>query len=272
MASSLVRDGLEVRAWNRTRGKLDELAREASVAVFDDPAEAAAGAEVILTMLSDGNATLEVIEAAAAGAEGDVVWAQMGTIGIDAAELCIDAAERLGLTLVDAPVLGTKQPAEAGELVILGSGPQEARERLGPLFEAVGKRTMWVGEAGAGSRLKVVVNAWIVSVVEGTAEAIALAEGVGVEPRLLLQAVEGGPLDMPYMRTKGESMLRREFPPAFRLALAAKDARLALAAAQGAGLQLPMLEAIADRMAEAAREHGEEDLAATYLASAASVA
>jgi 3-hydroxyisobutyrate dehydrogenase len=128
MASSLVRDGLEVRAWNRTRGKLDELAGEASVAVFDDPAEAAAGAEVILTMLSDGNATLEVIEAAAAGAEGDVVWAQMGTIGIDAAELCIDAAERLGLTLVDAPVLGTKQPAEAGELVILGSGPQEARE------------------------------------------------------------------------------------------------------------------------------------------------
>jgi 3-hydroxyisobutyrate dehydrogenase len=164
-------------------------------------------------------------------------------------------------------VLGTKQPAAAGELIVLASGPTSAREALAPALEAIGKKTIWVGaEAGAGSRLKLVTNSWIVSLVEGTAEMLALAQALGVDPELALEAVEGGPLDAPYMRLKAKAMLAGEFEPSFRLALAAKDAGLAVDAAEAAGLGLPALEANAEHFAAAAREHGDEDLAAVYRA------
>ncbi len=133
------------------------------------------------------------------------------------------------------------------------------------MFDAVGKKTMWVGEAGSASRLKVVINAWIVSVVEGAAETIALAEGIGVDPRLFLEAVGGGPLDSPYLQTKAKMMLERTFDPSFRLALAAKDARLVEEAAERHEIELPVLAAIAERLSEGAAEHGDEDMAATFL-------
>jgi 3-hydroxyisobutyrate dehydrogenase len=275
MARSLARAEIGVRAWNRTPSKLEGVAAERRVKVCRDPAEAAAGATCVLTMLSDAEATLSVMEGArgaASGAPDGAVWAQMGTIGNEGTRRCATLADRAGLVFVDAPVLGTKQPAEEGSLVVLASGPEAAREQLAPIFDAVGKRTLWVGEAGAGSRLEVAINSWIVAVVEGAAETIALAEGMGVDPKLVLEAISGGPLDLPYMRTKAEAMLRREFPPSFRLGLAAKDARLAAAAAEAAELDLPMIEAIAERMSEAAERHSDEDLAATYLASAAPAA
>lgn len=263
----------EVRAWNRTAEKVAELGEDPKVTVCASPRQAAEGADVVLTMLSDGEAVLATMggpDGGLAGAGAGATWVQASTIGIGATERCAEESERAGLVFVDAPVLGTKKPAEEGELVVLGSGPEDARERLVPLFETIGKRTLWVGEAGAGSRLKVAVNSWIVSVVEGTAEMLALAEAIGVDPRATLDAVADGPLDLPYMRLKSKAMLERDFTPSFRLALAAKDAGLALAAAEEAGLELPMLAAIRRRMDEAAAEHGDEDLAAVYLASSPS--
>jgi 3-hydroxyisobutyrate dehydrogenase len=272
MIANLAGD-FEIRAWNRTAEKIAGLGDEGKVAVCATAREAAEGADVVLTMLSDGAAVLATMEGedgALAGAQPGSIWLQASTIGIEASERCAELAASHDLVFVDAPVLGTKKPAEEGALVILASGPQEARERLDPLFEAIGKRTLWCGEAGAGSRLKVAVNSWIVSVVEGTAEMIALAEAVGIDPRLTLEAIEDGPLDLPYLRLKAKAMLERDFTPSFRLALAAKDAGLALAAAEKDGVDLPMLAAIRKRMDEAAREHGDEDLAAVYLASSSS--
>lgn len=260
----------QVRAWNRTREKIGDLADHDAVTVCETAREAAEGADVVLTMLSDGGAVLAASEGddgALAGAREGAIWVQASTIGLEAIGRCAELAEQAGAALVDAPVLGTKKPAEEGQLVILASGPEQAREPLEPLFEAIGKRTLWVGEAGAGSRLKVVVNSWIVSVVEGTAEMLALAEAVGVHPQLALDAIADGPLDLPYMRMKAKAMLERDFTPSFRLALAAKDAGLALAAAEEAGLELPMLAAIRERMDAVAEDHGDEDLAAVYLAS-----
>jgi 3-hydroxyisobutyrate dehydrogenase len=270
MARNLAGAGIAVRAWNRTLAKLDDLRGEQGFTICETPAEAARGADGLITMLTDGDAVLAAMEgeegAAASAAEG-TIWLQTSTIGIEATERCRALAGASGLVFVDAPVLGTKQPAEAGELVILASGPAIAREALGPVLEAIGKKTIWVGEeAGAGSRLKLVTNAWIVTVVEGTAEMLALCRSLGVDAGLALEAFEGGPLDLPYMRLKAKSMLAGEFEPSFRLALAAKDARLAVDAAAAAGLELPALEAIAERFAAAAREHGDEDLAAVYLA------
>jgi 3-hydroxyisobutyrate dehydrogenase len=270
MARNLAGAGIAVRAWNRTLAKLDDLRGEPGFAVCETPAEAARGADALLTMLTDGDAVLAAMEGeegAAAVAEDGTIWLQTSTIGIEATERCRALAGAAGLVLVDAPVLGTKQPAEAGELVILGSGPAPVREPLAPLLGAIGKKTIWAGEeAGAGSRLKLVTNAWLVAVVEGTAEMVALSRALGIEPELALEAFEDGPLDSPYMRLKAKEMLAGEFEPSFRLGLAAKDAGLAVDAAEAAGLALPALEAIAERFSAAAREHGDQDLAAVYLA------
>jgi 3-hydroxyisobutyrate dehydrogenase len=151
---------------------------------------------------------------------------------------------------------------------VLESGPAEAGPRLAPVFDAIGQRTIRAGEAGAGTRLKLVANSWVLAVVEAGAEAIALAEGLGLDPALFFQAIDGGPLDLPYLRTKARAMTERDFAPAFRLALAAKDAGLARRAAEERDLDLPLIEAIARRFGEAAKEHGDKDLSATYLMSA----
>ncbi|MFL5840750.1 MAG: NAD(P)-dependent oxidoreductase [Thermoleophilaceae bacterium] len=267
MSRNLLRAGFDVRAWNRSREKAEPLAADGAT-VVSTPAEAAQGASWLLTILSDGDAVLETIEQALPGAEPGVMWVQTSTIGIEATERCIEIAGQAGVLFVDSPVLGTKQPAEEGTLTVLASGPDEARERVQPIFDAIGQRTLWVGLAGAGSRLKLAVNVWLLAVVEGAAETFALAEGLGLDPQLVLETVKGGPLDLPYLQLKGRMMIERSFEPSFRLELAAKDARLAAEAAKRAGLDLALLDTVASRVAQAAEEHGGDDIAAAYLASA----
>jgi 3-hydroxyisobutyrate dehydrogenase len=266
MAGNLARAGFGVRAWNRSREKAEPLAGDGAV-VCGSPAEAAEGATVILTMLTDADAVLDAVEDALGQAGEDTVWLQTSTIGIDGTDRCAAVAEKYGVAFVDAPVLGTKQPAQDGTLTVLASGPDDVRVRVTPVFDAIGQRTMWVGAAGAGSRLKLATNTWIVSVVEGAAETLALAAGIGIDPALVLEAVAGGALDLPYLQLKAKAMLEGDFTPSFRLGLAAKDAGLAVDAADAAGLDLPMLEAIRERFDEVARDHGDKDLSAVFLAS-----
>ncbi|MEA2151269.1 MAG: 3-hydroxyisobutyrate dehydrogenase [Solirubrobacteraceae bacterium] len=274
MTRNLARIGFIVRAWNRSPEMARSLADERAE-LCATPAETVAGATTIITMLSDADAVLEVMEGddgALAGAADGAVWLQMSTIGLAGTQRCLDLAGRHGLRFVDAPVLGTKQPAEQGELVILASGPEDLHDRMAPIFDVVGKRTMWVGDAGAGTRLKIAVNTWILSIVEGAAETLALAEGLGLDPTLVLDAVAGGPLDLPYLQMKGKAMIARSFEPAFRLALAAKDAALVEDAAAGQGLDLPLVSAIRARLEEGVPEHGDQDMSATFLMSAAKIA
>jgi 3-hydroxyisobutyrate dehydrogenase len=267
MASNIAAAGIAVRAWDRSREKAEPLA-EKGAEVVDTLRQALDGATILVTMLPDADAVLEVAGEALAGAPEGLIWLQMSTIGVDGTERCAELAQRHGTTLVDAPVQGTKQPAEQGELVVLASGPEQARPRVQPVFDAVGKKTVWVGETGEGTRLKMVTNSWLVTVVEGLAETLALAEGAGLDPHAFLEALSGGPLDMPYMEMKAKAMIERSFEPSFRLALAAKDARLANELAERLGLDLPALRAIAARLAAGAEQHGEEDVAATFLTSA----
>ncbi len=267
MARNLARDGYPIQAWNRSPEKAEPL-REDGATVFDSPAAAAEGADIVLTILADADAVADVIEPALGATLGDdPVWLQMSTIGEGGTERCIDLASSRGVAFVDAPVLGTKEPAEQGQLVVLASGDDGARERVQPIFDVVGRRTIWVGEAGAGTRLKLATNSWILAVVEGTAETLALAEGLGLDPSLVLEAVEGGPLDLPYMRVKGKAMMAREFAPSFRLALAAKDAGLVEEAIARRGLDLPLVATIRRRFDAAVGDHGDEDMSATFLTS-----
>jgi 3-hydroxyisobutyrate dehydrogenase len=271
MARNLARAGFAVQAWNRTRAKAEPLADDGAV-VFDTPAEAAEGAATVLTMLSDGAAVIDAMD----GQRGafsrigeDDVWLQMSTIGEAATERCSELAGRADMAFVDAPVLGTKEPAEAGELIVLASGPLELRERLAPLLDAIAARTLWLGDAaGQGTLLKLVTNSWVVAVVEAGAETIALAQALGVEPARFFEAIEGGTLDLPYLRIKGSAMLAHDFAPSFRLALAAKDAALAEEAIERRGLDLPLARAIRRRLDDGVPAHGDEDLSATYLTSA----
>lgn len=272
IARNAARAGIKVRAWNRSAERLKPLGAESNITLARTAAQAADGADALLTMLTDTDAVLETVggeDAPLRRLRGGAVWIQMSTIGVDGTERCAELAQRSGIEFVDAPVLGTKQPAEQGELVVLASGPEDQRERLQPLFDAIGKKSLWLGPAGAGARLKLVTNSWLVSVVEGLAETIALSEAAGVDPASFLDAVSGGPLDQPYMRLKAQAILERDFAPSFTLALAAKDAVLALELAEGLELDLPLLASVAERMTAGARHHGDEDVAATYWASAA---
>jgi 3-hydroxyisobutyrate dehydrogenase len=267
MARNLARDGFPVRAWNRTQEKAEPLAAD-GVTVVDSPAEAAEGASVILTMLADTDAVMQTIERAIPGTAHGVLWLQMSTIGEDGTRRCIEFARGRGIELVDAPVLGTKGPAEQGKLVVLASGPEQHRARAAPIFDAVGQKTIWVGEVGSGTQLKLVANSWVLTVVEGCAETVALAQGLGLDPSLLLAALEGGALDLPYLRMKSQAITEGNFEPMFRLALAAKDAALVRDAARAHGLDLPLFETISQRMAQGIDAHGDEDMIATYFTSA----
>jgi 3-hydroxyisobutyrate dehydrogenase len=272
MAKNLARAGFEVRAWNRTLARAAPLA-DHGVTIAATPAEAAEGADVVITMLSDADAVLGAMDGehgALSGAGEGALWLQMSTVGIAGTERCAALAGRWGASFVDAPVLGTKEPAEQGKLVVLASGPDVLRQRLRPIFDAVGQRAMWVGEAGGGTRLKLVANSWILAVVEGTAETVALAEGLGLDPGLFFEAVAGGPLDLPYLQNKGGAMAARSFEPSFRLALAAKDAALVEEAAGRHELDLPLLAAVRRRLDQAVPEHGDKDMSATFLTSAPS--
>jgi len=247
-----------------------EALEEEGAAVFGDPGETAAGSDVLVTMLSDTEAVLDSARPALAALAQDGAWLQMSTIGIEGTGVCERAAAEAGALFIDAPVLGTREPAERGELIILGSGPEQARARVEPLFEAIGKRSLWLGEAGQGTRAKVMINSWIVGVVAILAETITLAEALGVDPQVFFDAVEGGTLDLPYARMKGREMIEKEFgDPDFRLALSRKDTDLAREAAEAAGLEMPVLEAVRERLRRAEADgHGDEDMAATYWATA----
>lgn len=268
MARSALRADLPVRVWNRTRERAEPLAGDGAV-VAAGAAEAADGADVVLTMLRDADAVLAVAgEALPAMADG-ALWVQASTVGLDGHERCAELASRHGVELVDAPVLGTKQPAEQGKLTVLASGSDAALERCTPLFDAVGQRTLRLGPAGAGTRLKLVINTWLVSLVEGLGEAMALADALEVDKRGFLEAIEGGPVDAQYAQLKGGLMIDRVFEPAFPLELATKDARLVAEAAERHGLDLPLPRTIAERMQEGVEAgHGGDDMAATYLTSA----
>jgi 3-hydroxyisobutyrate dehydrogenase len=268
MVRNLDEAGFAVHAYNRTVERAKPL-RDEGIAVFGDPAEAAEGCSVMVTMLSEGDAVLEVAAAALEASDGPETWIQMSTIGMPATERCEALADEHDATFVDAPVVGTRGPAEQGALTILASGPERSRPVAEPVFAAVGARTLWLGESGAGSRAKLMVNAWVIGVVAALAETLSLGRSLELDPDLLFEILDGGPLDLPYARIKGAMMTAGSFDDvSFSLSLARKDAQLARTAGNAAGIELPALEGALARMLEAERRgHGGEDMAATYRVS-----
>jgi len=234
MATSALRAGIPTIVWNRDPGATRDLA-DLGAEVVETPADAARQAAIVVTMVTDANVVLSIardhgmLAALASGA----VWVQMSTIGVSGIErvATLAGAERPDVILVDAPVSGSRDPAEQGQLTIFASGPDEVRSRLGPLFDALGQRTIWVGPVGAGSRLKLVANAWLALAAEAVNTSVALALRLGLETETVVNALGGSPLVSPWQAAKLQRIAQGDFSVQFALSLALKDVHLALEAA-----------------------------------------
>jgi 3-hydroxyisobutyrate dehydrogenase len=262
MARNLAAAGHEVVVWNRTREKAEATGLE----VAGSPRQAIGAADAVLTMLPDAEVVGEVVALDAFA--DDAVWVQTSTVGLGVETLAA-RAEDAGVAFLDAPVLGTKAPAEQGALTVLAAGPRELRERCRPIFDAIGSKTLEFDRVGEASRFKLVLNSWILAVLEGIAETLAFAQASGFDPALVLETIAGGPLDAPYAQLKGRMMVERSFEPSFPLALAFKDTALMREAAARARVELPLVELVAAQFRRAIDAgHGDEDWAAVFHASA----
>jgi 3-hydroxyisobutyrate dehydrogenase len=267
MARSMMRAGLGVRAWNRSAEKARPLADDGA-AVCASPEEAVREADVVVTMLRDGATVAGVMTDAAPGLRGGTPWLQTSTVGLDGTRRLADLADGYGVPYFDCPVSGTRQPAEDGELIVLLAGPEKSRPAVDPVLDAIGQRTVWAGTApGDATRLKLVLNSWLVNLVSAAAESLNVADALGVDPEAFLAAVRGGALDTPYLQSKSRALLSGDLTPMFGLATAHKDTRLILDAVRGTGVPVDLLEASAARFARAEKGgHGGQDMIATYFA------
>jgi 3-hydroxyisobutyrate dehydrogenase len=234
MATSALRAGIPTIVWNREPAPTKDLA-DLGADVAETAADAARRAPIVVTMVTDADAVISIardqgmLAALAPGA----IWVQMSTIGLAGIDrvAAMVAAERPEVTLLDAPVSGSRGPAERGQLTIFASGPEEARSRVGPLVDALGQHTIWVGPVGAGSRLKVVNNTLLAFAAEGVSTSAALARRLGLETTTVIEAISAGSLVSPWQAAKLQRIADGEFSAQFALSLALKDARLALQAA-----------------------------------------
>jgi 3-hydroxyisobutyrate dehydrogenase len=229
MAQSALRAGVPTIVWDRNV----ERARDIDGAEVEESVEkAAARAGIVITMVPDADAVMSV-----ASEQGmldalapDAIWIQMSTIGIAGTErvMSLVSERRSDVHLVDAPVSGSKEPAERGELTIFASGDDTLRDRVAPVFDALGQRTVWVGPLGAGTRMKLVNNTLLAFTNEGVVSAIAVARRLGLDTRSVIDALQGGPLVSPWESAKFERIARDDYSPQFALQLALKDVHLAL--------------------------------------------
>jgi len=267
MASNLITAGLPTTVWDRSPDATAPLA-DAGARVAASARDAAADSQVVITMLPTADVVTSVMFSdGVAGALADgAVWAQMGTIGVTGTAEIADRLGQLrpGVLFVDAPVSGSKGPAQAGQLLILASGPPGAEEAARPVFSVIGRKTVWLGPAGQGSRMKLAVNAYMSTLIEGVAEALELAGRLGIDAGQFEEAIEGGPLDAPIAEAKLHKMERGDFAPEFPLQWALKDVDLAIAIA---GANPPPLLVALSRQWHAAVDagHGREDVSAAVL-------
>ena len=247
MADSALRAGLPTTVWDRHSEPTRDLA-ERGAEVAGTAAEAARQAGIVVTMVPDADAVISVArdQGMLAALAPAAIWVQMSTIGLAGINdvMAMAASERPDVVLLDAPVSGSRDPAEQGQLIIFASGPDEIRPRVAPLFDAIGQRTIWVGAAGAGTRLKLVNNTWLAFGAEAVANSVALGLRLGLDIDTVAAAIAGGPLVSPWQAAKLQRIAQGEFSAQFALSLALKDVRLALQAA-GDG-RLAVLECLAD--------------------------
>ena len=267
-ARRLLDAGMQVSVWDRTAAVATRLA-DAGAVVATTPEEAVRHAGVVITMVPTVAAIEETMPRALAALPQGAIWLQMSTIGADGTERAIALANerRPDVVFVDAPVSGSKTPAEEGKLLILASGPAAALDALAPIFSVLGQKTIRWERAGTGSRMKLVLNTWLAVLGEGIAETAVLAQSLGVDLNDVSTCIGSTALDAPWALSKLDKIERGAFDPDFSLALASKDLHLALDAANRAHRRLPMAQSIATQWESALQTGlGDRDVIGAYLA------
>ena len=263
MGHRLLDRGIEVIAWDRNPEQISAI-EERGGKRADEPTEVVRGADVVITMLPTAPIVLDVVEPLLEDWPEATIWLQTSSIGATEADQLTEVAQAHGVTLVDAPVSGSTHPAEEGELTILASGPDSARASVEPVFEALGSRVLWVGEAGMGSRLKMAANHWMIAMTAALAESMHLCEAMGLDQRQFIELLDGGPLGSAYGLLKLDEMRRHEYPAGFPVRLALKDLELVHEVEQSSRAAMPVLDVVLDRFLWANEDHADEDLASVY--------
>ena len=264
MAQNLVKAGHTVKVWNRSSGKSVDGATEAAT-----PKEAAQGAEITWVCVSDTNAVEQVLF----GKDGATESVASGTIVVDSSTILpasslkfADLIRKKGADFVDAPVTGSKAGAESGQLIFMVGARQETFDKLQPLFKAMGKSVVRVGENGKGLAAKLSMNLMIALTFEGFAEAIVLAKKQNVDLEPLLSLINQSMVRSGVVDYKAPFVMARDFAANFPMRLMHKDIHLMLDAAKQNGVKLPGLETV-DKVYESSIKEGHADLdyAATIM-------
>ena len=260
MARRLADQGLDVRLWNRTPAKADEVADGVErLRSVDDLAEAVRGADILVTVLRDGEAVADTVSRVL-GDIGEAVWVQASTVGPDWTDRLRGLADAAGIAFLDAPVSGSTGPAASGSLVWLVAGDDHAVDRAEPALDALGSRVIRVGNGSEASALKLVVNVWMSAAVVALSDTYELCDRLGVDHPAFLEALDAGPLRMAYADQKAELMDQQSYEPGFSVGNALKDVDLAIA---NGGDASPLVQAVRDRLAAtAAMGHEDDDIAA----------
>jgi 3-hydroxyisobutyrate dehydrogenase len=269
MAANLARAGFDLTVWNRTQEKAERFAPEHGARAAGSPAEAAEGADALVTILPDSPQVEAVLfdSGAAAALESGALVVDMSTIAPSAARRIGERLAGAGLDFLEAPVSGSRPKAEDGTLTIMVGGDDQAFRRALPLFEAMGERIVHVGPQGHAQLAKLLTNTM------GAVHAAALAESVvavrraGIDPGAFLEVAEGSAGNSTVLGLKGRPMFERNFEPLFKLEHMLKDVRHCLAEAEALGVELrlgSLVEGLYARAAEGG--HGEEDFAAVITA------
>jgi 3-hydroxyisobutyrate dehydrogenase len=263
MARRLLDRGIAVIAWDRDSDHLRALEGRGGEPA-NAPIDVVVGAGVVITMLPTAAVILDVVEPLLEAWPESTVWLQMSSVGAAEADQLTEVADARSVRLVDAPVSGSTHPAEEGELTILASGPDSARNAVQPVFDALASRVLWVGEAGMGSRLKLAANHWMITMVAALAESMHLCQAMGLDQQQFIALLDGGPLGSPYAIQKLDEMRRHQYPAGFPVRLALKDLELVREVEQSSRATMPLLDAVLERFATAGEGLADQDVAAIY--------
>jgi 3-hydroxyisobutyrate dehydrogenase-like beta-hydroxyacid dehydrogenase len=265
MAVHLVGAGHEVRAWTHTAGKAEKWAAGHGALAAATPAEAARGADAVISMVVDGPQVEAVLlgeGGAAESAAPGTLFVDMSTIAPAAAVAIAEALAQRGHRFLDAPVTGSSPAAEAGTLTIMAGGDAGDLERAQPLLEAMGRKIVHAGPVGHGQLVKLLNNSVAAANALTAAQALVAGRGLGVDLERLVEVLSAGSGGSAMLELKARPFLEHDYSTLFKTAHMLKDVRHCLDALERAGTSFPAAENAADALAAAVAEgHGDEDFA-----------
>ncbi|CAJ1955441.1 unnamed protein product [Sphenostylis stenocarpa] len=260
MANNLLKAGVDLTVWNRTKSKCDPLIN-LGAKYKPSPEEVTASCDVTFAMLADPQSALDV----ACGKHGAVNgmgpgkgYVDVSTVDGDTSKLISGHIKSTGALFLEAPVSGSKKPAEDGQLIFLTAGDKNLYETVASLLDVMGKSKFYLGDVGNGAAMKLVVNMIMGSMMASFSEGLLLSEKVGLDPDVLVQVVSQGAISAPMYSTKGPSMIQSLYPTAFPLKHQQKDLRLALGLAESVSQSTP-IAAAANELYKVAKSHGLSD-------------